>query len=104
MAPLAEQVGRRCRYCRRPMMPPDRSPTREHMRPRSRLEPVIATARNRVFACEPCNGEKADRTLIEFLALLIERRDPRAQYVAAAIQSLCARGLDHLCGVNPPRP
>jgi hypothetical protein len=37
---------------------------------------------------EPCNQDKGDRTLIEFLAVLIAAGDDRAQHVAAIIAGL----------------
>lgn len=83
------------------MTPPDREPTREHLRPRSRLA-FDAGAVNRRFACEPCNAEKGARTLVEFLAVLIGRRDRRAGQVAGIIQGLCARGRHDLCGMVAP--
>jgi hypothetical protein len=79
------------------MLPPDHPPTREHLRPRSRLC-FDAGASNRKFACVRCNVEKADHTLVELLAVLIVRRDRRAEQVAAIIQGLCSRGLHDLCG------
>lgn len=89
----AQQIGRPCRYCGQPMHPP----TRDHIRPRARLDQPLGAV-NITYVCEACNGDKGARTLIEFLADLIARQDARAERVASMVQSLCARGHHHICG------
>lgn len=71
-------------------------PTRDHIRPRSRISAPLGAV-NRAYVCEPCNVDKDDRTLIEWLAALIERGDHRAHRVAGVIQGLCSRGRHDLC-------
>ncbi len=78
-------------------------PTRDHIRPRSRLTAdarSLPGALNRAYVCERCNQDKADLSLVAFLAILICRHDARAARVAGVVQSLAARGLFILCDTH----
>lgn len=78
-------------------MTPRRPQTRDHIRPRVKGG-TFEEPRNRALVCEGCNRDKGNRSLVAFLAWLIERRDPRAERVLWRPQSLIARGLVDLCG------
>jgi hypothetical protein len=91
-----------CRYCGA-AFGAHRPPTRDHIMPRARLAAGAGYGRaNVTLACHACNADKGSCTLVEFLALLIRRRDPRAGRVASLIQSLAARDLLPLCGGDDP--
>jgi hypothetical protein len=88
------------------MIGPHRAPTREHVLPRSRWKDVaepIDHVRNCITVCRPCNVDKADRTLAEFLDVLLATRDGRAVYVARFLIGMIDRGLAHLCGAERHR-
>ena len=103
---LLKAIGFLCCYCHTPMTC-ELPPTREHLLPKSRIQSPLSHAdsgRNISFACAPCNQEKADRTLIEFLEYLIERSDHRAANVAGVIRSYAKRKLFHLCAADDGDP
>jgi 5-methylcytosine-specific restriction endonuclease McrA len=87
-----------CRYCAAPFSL-YRPRSRDHILPRARRPAgVDYGVLNLAMVCKQCNADKRDMTLIQFLAVLIARRDPRAGRVASLIVSLAARDLLPLCG------
>lgn len=80
--------GRHCPYCHRVMHVlvrrlkqgrpvPANFPTRDHVIPKSRMP-----AQGTLIVCKTCNGDKADRTLVEWHAYLKHVGDPRAEIIA----------------------
>lgn len=51
-------------------------PTRDHVIPRSRMP-----GQGTIIVCRKCNGDKGDRTLPEWLVVLVEAGDPRVDHV-----------------------
>lgn len=70
-------VGLQCPYCSSPMA----LPTRDHVVPRSRCGPD--TAENVVMACRPCNNDKGNMLVEEWIAALRQAGDVRASIVSA---------------------
>ena len=56
-AVLVAAIGSLCPLCGEPMVGPDRFPTRDHIKPRSKGYRL--TVDNRAIVCAPCN--KANR-------------------------------------------
>jgi 5-methylcytosine-specific restriction endonuclease McrA len=83
---LRAAIGSPCPYCGEPMTA-DRSPTRDHIRPRSKGY-TLADPANRVIVCFPCNQLKGSRSLRSFLFRLNRSCDPRAAHVASFLESL----------------
>ena len=80
--PRDDAIGKPCPYCGAPMtLVGKRGASRDHLHPKSRGGRFLAG--NRLIVCRKCNTAKADRTLGEWLAVLIARGDPRARRVAA---------------------
>lgn len=81
LAPPARRFdGDLCPYCSRPMIVgTKRFPSRDHIRPR-RAGGTLAP-NNCLIVCSPCNNDKRDMMLFEFLEWLSKRNDPRAQFV-----------------------
>lgn len=87
-----EAWGKPCPYCREPMVGPvndPRAPTRDHLWPKSRGGRLAGD--NRLVVCKGCNTDKAERSLIEWLALLMWEGDPRAAHVQAVAAALYGR-------------
>jgi 5-methylcytosine-specific restriction endonuclease McrA len=76
-------IGRPCGYCGEPMD----SPSRDHaMVPKHKGGQLVAG--NRVVCCEPCNRDKAARSLVRWREVLAAANDRRLPYVDAAIALL----------------
>lgn len=72
--------GKPCPYCEKTMIRGTRRmPTRDHVRPK-RAGGTLA-AGNVLIVCSPCNGDKGDMMLLEFVDWLARRADPRAEIV-----------------------
>jgi 5-methylcytosine-specific restriction endonuclease McrA len=63
-------AGKLCPYCTRVMVldHPKLTPTRDHIKPRSKYWSLNART---IVVCIECNHLKADRTLTEFLKVII---------------------------------
>jgi 5-methylcytosine-specific restriction endonuclease McrA len=72
-------------------MTADRSPTRDHIRPRSKGY-TLADPANRAIVCEPCNQLKGSRSLLSFLFRLTRCGDPRAAHVARFLEGITVSG------------
>jgi 5-methylcytosine-specific restriction endonuclease McrA len=83
-AELVAAIGRPCCYCGTAMS----APTRDHIRPRSKGGTLDAG--NKVFACDPCNGDKGSRSLASWLYRLELAGDRRAGFVAIMIAATTA--------------
>lgn len=81
---LVAAIGAPCAYCSAPMMPPDKPPTRDHVKPRAKGG-TFADQRNRLLVCSPCNHAKGKRTLQQWLRVLVAASDPRAARVGALL-------------------
>jgi len=85
--PLAAYDGRPCPYCGKEMhLNERRHPTRDHVKPRSKggkLKPG-----NKLIVCRPCNGDKGNKTLKEWVVRLLALEDTRA----GLVQNLIDRG------------
>lgn len=79
-APAYRSNGKRCPYCHNLMVVGTRRfPTRDHVRPR-RAGGTLAPW-NCLVVCAPCNVDKGDKMLSEFVAWLEKRNDPRRDIV-----------------------
>ena len=78
----AAAVGSLCPYCNEPMLPPERFPSVEHLRPVAKGGAPRDRA-NAIIACARCNNDKGNWTLPAFLAALEAEGDPRAEHVRA---------------------
>lgn len=79
--------GKRCPYCNNVMKrDSDRPPTRDHVKPRSAGGTL--EGENRLVVCGPCNNDKADLTLDEWIEDLTKRGDIRASVVRAAVMRI----------------
>lgn len=88
-ATLRAAIGSPCPYCGEPMGELEKRPSRDHAeKPRARGG-KLSSEGNRVICCEPCNCDKANRSLREFLLHLEARGDPRATHVAVFIAARC---------------
>ncbi len=77
---LREADGKPCPYCHNVMKRGTRRPpTRDHIRPR-RAGGTLAQG-NCIIVCSPCNGDKGDMMLVEFLESLRRKGDPRADII-----------------------
>ena len=68
---------------------PDRPPTRDHIKPRSKGF-TLADARNRMVVCQPCNKAKGSLSLERFRNRLARVGDPRARRIEALMRHLAA--------------
>lgn len=68
------------------MAGPDRWPTRDHIKPRSKGYRL--TADNRAIVCQPCNEAKGSLSLQRFANRLARVGDPRALRVEGFILGL----------------
>jgi 5-methylcytosine-specific restriction endonuclease McrA len=82
-AVLVAAIGSLCPLCGEPMAGPDRFPTRDHIKPRSKGHRL--TADNRAIICARCNKAKGSLSLQRFANRLARTGDPRAEHVAAFI-------------------
>lgn len=81
---LARWGGTPCPYCNNEMhLMTERRPTVDHVVSR-KLGGTRADA-NTLIVCAPCNQDKADQSLSEWIARLRERGDARAETVTALI-------------------
>jgi 5-methylcytosine-specific restriction endonuclease McrA len=67
------------------MQIPDRPPSRDHIKPRSKGYSLDG---NRALVCQRCNHDKGSRTLGQWLTRLSRTGDARADHVAAFIERL----------------
>ena len=65
------------------MQIPDRPPSRDHIKPRSKGYTLDG---NLALVCCRCNSDKGSRTLAQWLTRLTRAGDPRADHVAAFLQ------------------
>ena len=82
-AALAAAIGSPCPYCGQTMQIPDRPPSRDHIKPRSKGH---ALAGNLAVVCCRCNTDKGSLSLGQWLTRLSRAGDPRADHVAAFIE------------------
>jgi 5-methylcytosine-specific restriction endonuclease McrA len=79
-SPLYRYNGSNCPYCEESMVIGTRKhPTRDHVRPR-RASGTLAP-HNSLVVCAPCNVDKSDMMLREFVVWLEKRNDRRADIV-----------------------
>ena len=89
-AVLVAAIGSPCPLCGEPMAGPDRWPTRDHIKPRSKGNRL---AGNRAIVCAPCNKAKGSLSLQRFANRLARAGDPRAAQVEAFILRLVSSPL-----------
>jgi hypothetical protein len=65
------------------MQIPDRAPSRDHIKPRSKGYTLEG---NRALVCCRCNTDKGSLSLGQWLTRLSRAGDPRADHVAAFLQ------------------
>ena len=82
-AQLVAVIGSPCPYCGQAMQIPDRPPSRDHIKPRSKGH---ALAGNLALVCCRCNTDKGSLSLGQWLTRLARAGDPRADHVAAFIE------------------
>lgn len=87
LSPVRRFIGEPCPYCATPMQfGGPNGVTRDHAHhPKS--QGGVLCERNRVIACRTCNGDKRDRTLVEWHDVLKRGLDRRATLVLAMIES-----------------
>jgi hypothetical protein len=83
--------GKPCPYCDRTMRiahvgkrksrKPD-FPTRDHVIPKS-----VMPGQGTLVVCLQCNNDKGGRLLSDWLAVLVERQDPRAAHVRKLMEN-----------------
>jgi 5-methylcytosine-specific restriction endonuclease McrA len=83
---LVAAIGLPCAYCAEAMTVPDRPPSRDHIKPRSKGH---ALAGNLAPVCCRCNTDKGSLSLGQWLTRLSRAGDARADHVAAFVE----RGL-----------
>lgn len=84
--PKVQYNGQPCPYCGKLMQVGSKHhPTRDHVRPR-RAGGTLGNG-NMLMVCLPCNGDKGDMMLREWLRSLIARGDPRALFVQKALDA-----------------
>jgi hypothetical protein len=86
---LLAQHGKNCPYCNvimRVQKPKATKqpffPTRDHVIPKK-----IMCGQPTIFVCRQCNSDKGSFLLSEWLLVLREKNDPRAEYVAVFIEN-----------------
>jgi 5-methylcytosine-specific restriction endonuclease McrA len=82
-AELLAVIGTPCPYCGQTMQIPDRPPSRDHIKPRSK---GYALAGNLALVCCRCNTDKGSLSLGQWLTRLSRAGDARAGHVAAFIE------------------
>jgi hypothetical protein len=87
-AALAAAIGSACSYCGQTMQIPDRPPSRDHIKPRSKGYPL---AGNLALVCCRCNHDKGSLSLGQWLTRLSRASDARADHVAAFMRT---RGVE----------
>jgi 5-methylcytosine-specific restriction endonuclease McrA len=87
-AVLVAAIGSLCPLCGEPMAGPDRWPTRDHIKPRSKGHHL--TPDNQAIVCAPCNEAKGSLSLQRYANRLARAGDPRAAHVAAFTGRLVA--------------
>jgi 5-methylcytosine-specific restriction endonuclease McrA len=80
---LLAVLGAPCPYCGQTMQIPDRPPSRDHIKPRSKGH---ALAGNLAVVCCPCNTDKGSLSLGQWLTRLSRAGDARADHVTAFIE------------------
>jgi 5-methylcytosine-specific restriction endonuclease McrA len=91
-AELLAVIGSPCPYCGQTMQNPDRPPSRDHIKPRSKGYSLDG---NVALVCCRCNHDKSSLSLGQWLTRLVRSGDPRADHVAEFIKG----GPPHL---SPP--
>jgi 5-methylcytosine-specific restriction endonuclease McrA len=85
-AVLVAAIGSPCPPCGELMVGPDRWPTRDHLKPRSKGYRL--TVGNRAIFCAPCNTAKGSLSLQRFANQLRRDGEPsRADLVQAFLQA-----------------
>jgi 5-methylcytosine-specific restriction endonuclease McrA len=84
-AELLAVIGAPCPYCGQAMQIPDRPPSRDHIRPRSKGYSLDG---NRALVCQQCNTDKGSLSLGQWLTRLSRAGDPRADHVAEFIKGV----------------
>jgi 5-methylcytosine-specific restriction endonuclease McrA len=87
-AALLAVIGAPCRYCGQAMQIPDRPPSRDHIKPRSKGYPL---AGNLALVCCRCNHDKGSLSLGQWLTRLSRAGDPRADHVETFMRT---RGVE----------
>ena len=94
-AAMLADIGSPCPYCGQTMQIPDRPPSRDHIKPRSKGH---ALAGNLALVCCRCNPDKGSLSLDRWFNRLVRAGDPR--HVAAfalqrgvELRSLCASDI-----------
>jgi 5-methylcytosine-specific restriction endonuclease McrA len=87
-AALLAAIGSFCPYCGQTMQIPDRPPSRDHIKPRSK---GYALAGNLALVCCHCNHDKGSLSLGQWLTHLTRVEDTRADHVEAFIERGPAR-------------
>jgi 5-methylcytosine-specific restriction endonuclease McrA len=82
-ANLVAVIGSPCPYCGQTMQIPDRPPSRDHIKPRSKGHRLDG---NRALVCRRCNHDKGSLSLGQWLTRLSRVGDSRADHVAAFIE------------------
>ena len=82
-AELLAVIGAPCPYCGQTMQIPDRPPSRDHIKPRSKGYSLDG---NRALVCFPCNRDKSSLSLGQWHTRLPRAGDARAHHVAAFIE------------------
>lgn len=83
-------IGLPCPYCWQIMTArKPRQPTRDHVIPKAQDGPDVAG--NILIVCAPCNHEKGNRTLAEWLGVLLFFQDERAPKVAWLLNYISER-------------
>jgi HNH endonuclease len=85
---LLAVIGSPCPYCGQTMQIPDRPPSRDHIKPRSKGH---ALAGNLAVVCCRCNTDKGSLSLGQWLTRLSRAGDLRADHVETFMR---ARGLE----------
>ena len=79
---LLAAIGTPCPYCGQTMQIPDRPPSRDHIKPRSKGYRLDG---NRTLVCCRCNHDKGSLSLGQWLTRLTRAEDARADHVSAFI-------------------
>lgn len=81
-AALVAALGSPCPYCGEPLNLTDRPPTRDHVEPRCRGHTLED---NCAIVCMPCNVDKGDASIGDFLAGLCRAGDARKAALVAFV-------------------
>jgi hypothetical protein len=82
-AAMLAAIGSPCPYCGQTMQIPDRPPSRDHIKPRSKGYSLDG---NLALVCCRCNTDKGSLSLGQWLTRLSRAGDVRADHVAAFLQ------------------